>query len=157
MKKLILITTLLFISTSISFAQEKTEVRKEHFNLKNSIGVSGYDLVAYFLGTPKKGTSVHSYTYKGVIYNFSNENNKNTFVKNPSKYEPAYGGWCAYAMGLEESEKVAINPKTYKIIDNKLYFFYNKFGINTLKKWNEEGENKLKNNADKNWNKTISK
>ena len=84
------------------------------------------------------------------------EENKEEFTKNPAKYEPVYGGWCAYAMGLEKADKVAINPKTFKIIDNKLYLFYNKLGINTLEKWNKEGQEKLKNNADRNWKLIIS-
>lgn len=51
-----------------------------------------------------------------MIYKFSSNENKDTFVKNPSKYEPQYGGWCAYAMG-SAGEKVEINPETFKIID----------------------------------------
>ena len=64
---------------------------------------------------------------------------------------------CAYAMGLEKADKVSVNPKTYKIIDNKLYLFYNKLGINTKENWDKEGEEKLKANADKNWNTIVSK
>ncbi len=36
----------------------------------------------------------------------------------PDKYEPAYGGWCAYAMG-ESGEKVKIDPETFKILDGQ--------------------------------------
>ena len=71
------------------------------------------------------------------------------FLKNPSKYEPQYGGWCAYAMG-SAGEKVEINPETFKIIDGKLYLFYNAYFNNTLKSWNKE-ETKLKSQADTNW------
>ena len=69
--------------------------------------------------------------------------------KNPAKYEPQYGGWCAYAMGAK-GEKVSVDPKTYKIVDGKLYLFYNRLFNNTLEDWNEN-EAKLKNKADANW------
>ena len=73
----------------------------------------------------------------------------------PEKYEPAYGGWCAYAMG-NSSEKVEVDPETFKIIGGKLYLFYNFYFNNTLKSWNKN-ETGLKTKADGNWNKFISK
>jgi hypothetical protein len=47
-------------------------------------------------------------------------------------------------------EKVSVDPKTFKIIDGKLYLFYNKFFNNTLIDWNKD-EMKLKKKADGNW------
>ena len=76
-----------------------------------------------------------------------------TFKKDPTKYEPQYGGWCAYAMGAK-GEKVEINPETFKIVDGKLYLFYNRFFSNTLTDWNKD-EAHLKKQADVNWQKTF--
>jgi hypothetical protein len=84
---------------------------------------------------------------------FSSAVNKEYFSKNPSKYEPQFGGWCAFAMG-DSGEKVEINPETFKIIDGKLYLFYNAFFNNTLKSWNKDEAN-LKAKATSNWNKII--
>lgn len=154
-KKILLIAFLL-LTINLSFCQNSPEKRVEHFNLKKTIAISGYDAVSYFSNNPAKGSSDFSHTHNGVIYLFASTDNKKTFMANPSKYEPAYGGWCAYAMSLDKSSKVAINPKTYKIIDDKLFLFYNKLGINTKEKWDKEGELKLKTNADKNWNNIIS-
>ena len=75
--------------------------------------------------------------------------NLDVFKKSPEKFEPAYGGWCAYAMG-NTGEKVEIDPETYKIVEGKLYLFYNAYFTNTLPKWNKE-EKSLKTKADKNW------
>ncbi|NQX96700.1 MAG: YHS domain protein [Flavobacteriales bacterium] len=150
--------SILFFLCLINFVQAQDEnARKEHFNLKKTVAISAYDPVSYFTGVPLKGSPNFIHLHNGIVYLFSSNKNKKSFIENPSKYEPAYGGWCAYAMGLKKVDKVAINPKTYKIIDNKLYLFYNKFGINTKEKWDKEGEKKLKTNADKNWNKIISK
>ncbi|MDG2432017.1 YHS domain-containing (seleno)protein, partial [Flavobacterium sp.] len=84
---------------------------------------------------------------------FSSESNKQAFIKNPLAYEPQYGGWCAYAMG-ETGDKVAINPTTFKIVNGKLYLFYNSFLNNTLKTWNKNQAD-LNKKADTNWIKII--
>lgn len=148
MKKIIL--PLLVVISSCLFAQENEKIRAEHYNLDDNVAISGYDPVSYFSDMPIEGKSSVSHTYNGITYYFSNEENKKKFVGNPEKYEPVYGGWCAYAMGLDKAEKVSINPKTFKIIDNQLYLYYNKLGVNTLNKWNKDEEN-YKAKADKNW------
>jgi YHS domain-containing protein len=125
------------------------------FNLEKKVAIQGYDPVSYF--TQKKaikGKPTISTTYEGVIYNFSSQTNKDTFIKNPTIFEPQYGGWCAYAMG-NSGEKVEIDPETFKIIDNKLYLYYNAYFNNTLKSWNKDEVN-LKKKADFNWKKFIN-
>ena len=73
-------------------------------------------------------------------------------------YEPAYGGWCAWAM--LEGDKVDIKPKRYRVVNNKTYLFYDTFFVNTLKKWNrlasEESEANLIRRADEQWNRINS-
>ncbi len=153
MKKLILIAVVLFSMTH--FAQTATK-RASEFNLEKKLALQGYDPVAYF--TQKKavkGKATLAAQYEGVVYYFASQSNKETFVKNPSSYEPQYGGWCAYAMG-STGEKVEIDPATFKIIDGKLYLFYNAYFNNTLKSWNKD-EVALKKKADANWNKIFSK
>ncbi|WP_315815832.1 hypothetical protein [Paraflavitalea speifideaquila] len=49
-----------------------------------------------------------------------------------------------------KGEKVSIDPKTFKVLDGKLYLFYNKFFNNTLTSWNKDEVN-LKREADKHW------
>lgn len=71
------------------------------------------------------------------MYYFISKANKDEFLKNAAKYEPQYGGWCAYAMGAN-GEKVEIDPETFKIVDGKLYLFYHSFTNNTLNTWNKD-------------------
>lgn len=149
MRKITLLL-LIFIST-ISFAQNESN-RLKQYNLDHKIAIQGYDPVAYFNQSKAvKGKKELSASYQGVIYQFSSNKNKADFFKNPSKYEPQYGGWCAYAMG-QSGEKVEINPETFKITDGKLYLFYNAYFNNTLTKWNKNEKN-LKSKADSNWKK----
>ncbi|MES1215045.1 MAG: YHS domain-containing (seleno)protein [Bacteroidota bacterium] len=136
----------------ISSAQEKTELRKKQFNLDNGVAIDGYDPVSYFKeGKGIKGKKEFAVVAEGVTYYFSSLENKEEFKKNYTKYEPQYGGWCAYAMG-NDGTKVEVDPETFKIIDGKLFLFYNKFFNNTLKSWNKNEKN-LKTNADANWQK----
>ncbi len=130
------------------FAQSATRVKQ--FNLENGLAIQGYDPVAYFNQNKAiEGDKQWSANFEGVSYRFANAANKEAFVKDPKKYEPQYGGWCAYAMGAT-GEKVEIDPETFKIVNGKLYLFYHSWANNTLPKWNKDEAN-LKQKADKSW------
>jgi YHS domain-containing protein len=133
-------------------AQDPNALHKKHYNLQKGIAIQGYDPVGYFTENKAvEGKKEFATFYEGSTYYFSSEQNKELFKKDPAKYEPLYGGWCAYAMGAN-GEKVEVDPETFKIIDGKLYLFYNKYLNNTLNKWNKD-ESNLKSKADLNWQK----
>lgn len=134
--------------------QDATSLRKQNFNVEKNVAIQGYDPVAYFKeNKAAKGKSEISVSYLGVTYYFSSPDYKNAFVEDPTAYEPQYGGWCAYAMG-KSGEMVEIDPSTFKIVNGKLYLFYNKYFNNTLKSWNKDEAN-LKTKADSNWQKIF--
>lgn len=151
--KNIFLLTIAFLSMT-TFGQNAAK-RISNYNLEKKVAIQGYDPVAYFVQKKAvKGKSTLASIHDGVIYYFSSQANKDLFLKNPSSYEPQYGGWCAFAMG-DYGEKVEINPETFKIIDGKLYLFYNAFFNNTLKSWNKD-ETNLKKKADTNWKKIYN-
>ena len=153
MKYLLSLITLVVFSLSVP-AQDANALRKKHFNLENGIAIKGYDPVAYFTQNKAvKGKKELAVSHQGILYYFSSAENKEAFKANPFKYEPEYGGWCSYAMG-NSGEKVSIDPETFKIVNGKLYLFYNRFFTNTLKDWNKN-EASLKKNADVNWPKLF--
>ena len=148
--KIIVGLVLVFITTTLP-AQDDAKARLKNFNHEKGLALQGYDPIAYFTeGKAIEGKATLSAEVKGIRYQFSSQKNKEVFVSNPDRYEPQYGGWCAYAMG-SSGEKVEVDPETFKIIDGKLYLFYNAYFNNTLKKWNED-EKRLKSKADTNWN-----
>ena len=120
------------------------------YNLKKGFIAHGYDVVAYFNNNAIAGNKKFTTTFDGAKYKFSSKKNLDIFLKNPKYYTPQYGGYCAYAIG-EKSEKVSINPKTFQIKNEKLYLFYNAWGINTLELWKQNNATMLKTKADKNW------
>ncbi|MFT4849754.1 MAG: YHS domain-containing protein [Sediminicola sp.] len=143
-------TTFLLLLISINLLSQ------EHVNLKKGYAAEGYDVVAYFSNEATEGSKEFQVVYQGIKYKFSSEENLSEFNKNPRMYVPQYGGFCAYAVA-EKGEKVSVNPKAYQIIDNKLYLFYNAWGVNTLEKWNEAGPDALQRKADDNWRSIVKK
>ena len=135
--------TVLFLMLTVALSAQE-------YNLKRGFVAEGYDVVSYFSNTSKEGNDDFTTTYDGVKFKFATKENLETFKKSPEKYIPAYGGFCAYAIGAK-GERVSIDPETFEIRDGKLYLFYNSWGTDTLEKWEEEGAENLKINADKNW------
>ena len=133
---------------------QSDEIRVNQFNLKGSLAIQGYDPVSYFTqGRAEKGKQAFSVTDHGVTYYFASEKDRGLFQGDPAKYEPKYGGWCAYAMGHDGS-KVEVDPGTFKIINGQLFLFYNQFFNNTLKSWNLD-EPRLYKQAEANWQRII--
>ncbi|RNC79991.1 MAG: YHS domain-containing protein [Balneola sp.] len=148
MKTQLLTIFSILLFSSFAVAQEAEE--NKYLNVGDDrIAIKGYDPVSYFTSDePKEGNENLSHAYNGAIYYFSSQENLDTFKADPAKYEPAYGGWCAYAMG--KGYTADANPKTYKILDGKLLLFYNKLLVNTLPRWNKD-EATLYPSAEKNW------
>ena len=145
-----IIMTVLASVVTIGFVNAQAAQRAKDYNLQNGVAIQGYDPVAYFtLNKAVKGNKKIAAFADGVTYYFSTAVNKDLFLKDYKKYEPQYGGWCAYAMGAA-NEKVEIDPETFKIANGKLYLFYHSWVNNTLTKWNND-EAGLRPKADKNW------
>lgn len=117
---------------------------------KSGVILQGYDAVSYFnSGKPLKGEPKFQTSYEGATYLFANETNRLEFLKNPKKYSPQYGGWCAFAVADNKS-KVDVDPNSFVIQDGRLLLFYNGVWGDTRKKWLRNSPNLLK-EADMNW------
>ena len=127
-----------------------TSIFSQKYNVKKGAIANGYDVVAYFSNKAVKGNKKIKATHDGVSFLFSSQENLSLFKKDPKKYIPKYGGFCAYAIG-KTSERVSINPKTFQISNGELYLFYNSWGNNTLQLWQQEGAKELQKKANKNW------
>ena len=118
-------------------AQEPAPRDVSHYNLgKDALAIDGFDPVAYFPeggGKALKGLEEHELVHRGVRYRFASKRNLGLFEKRPPRYEPLYGGWCAYAMA--GGDKVEIDPKSFHVSDAGLLLFYKSFFNDTRKKW----------------------
>ena len=102
---------------TIILAENKTKLKKVRLN---NVVLKGYDPVAYF----NQGKAVMGYpsitsTYNGATYLFASREDKAEFDKSPAKFEPQYGGYCAYSMS--KGERHDIDPKAFHIYKGKLY------------------------------------
>lgn len=153
----IAISVLALASSREAFAVPEAE----QLNLGDGrLALSGFDPVSYFdEGGPQKGEESISLDWAGVVYRFSTTENRERFRKDPESYEPAFGGWCAWAM--LEGDKVEVDPRRYRIYEGELLLFYDGFWGNTLEKWKRksesEDESKLFSQADANWKEILKK
>ena len=69
----------------------------------------------------------------------------NSFSKNPDKYVPQYGGYCAF--GLSDGHKAPTDPDAWTIVDGKLYFNYS---LKVKELWIKNPTERIE-KADKNW------
>ncbi len=123
------------------------------FNLMGeAVGLVGYDPVSYFPeggGRPQKGLIGINAVLDEVTYRFASEANKNAFLANPAKYQPIYGGWCAWAVGAI-AKRVDVDPENYLIREGKLYLFYRDPQLDTRALWLKDDQN-LSRKAEANW------
>ena len=148
-RSITLVALLTVAFSGVSMAQQSSV-----YTDSKGVAVLGYDVVSYFDNErPRMGMPTYSVDHNGITFHFATKENMKAFEKNPEKYTPKYGGYCAYAMGAK-GRKISSDPRTYKIIDGDLYLFFNgkmkDKKVNTKKYW-EKKEAKLMPKADKNW------
>lgn len=118
----LLISTVIALSAITATANDSRNVKE--YNLEQGVALKGYDPVAYFPeggGIAQPGRENYSLDYMGAIYYFATEKNLQLFMKDPDKYEPTYGGYCAWAMA--SGRKVDIDPTLFVIHGRRLHLF----------------------------------
>lgn len=120
--------------------------RAEKMNLTNGLAIEGHDPVAYFTeNRPVRGDADFTSQYNGATYRFASAANRDTFIANPAKYAPKYGGYCAYA--VSQGYTAPIDPAAFSVVNGALYLNYSK---RVRKIWNRDIPGNIK-AADENW------
>lgn len=84
--------------------------------------LKGADVVAYFTqGKYVQGTPQIKSDYEGVTFRFSTAAHKALFDKEPKKYLPEFGGYCAN--GVAYGIPWGGDADTFRMINGKLYIF----------------------------------
>jgi YHS domain-containing protein len=110
------------------------------------VGIHGYDPVAYFSdGKAVKGDPQYRSQGAGATYYFQSAANKEAFDKEPAKYAPQYGGYCAMAMAMGKLEDV--DPNYFLVYEEKLLLQRNAKAHMMFSKDPEGNRRK----ADENW------
>ncbi len=87
---------------------------------KSGVAIRGFDPVAYFTDAKAtKGNAQIFATYQGATFYFASTKNRGLFLKEPEKFLPAFGGFCA--MGAALKKKFDGDPNLWRIVEGKLY------------------------------------
>ena len=110
------------------------------------LAIDGYDPVAYFTeNKPVKGDSQYTFEHGGARYRFASAANRDLFAKDPAKYAPQYGAFCAYA--VSRGYTADTDPLAWKIVDGRLYLNYN---AGAQKEWEKDVPGNIR-KGDANW------
>jgi peroxiredoxin/YHS domain-containing protein len=93
---------------------------------KSRLAAGGYDVVGYFPeggGIAQRGEAKFEHVDRGITYRFTSQKHLELFRANPDAYIPAHGGWCSWAMA-EDGSKVEVDPKSFLVMDGRLFLFY---------------------------------
>jgi len=151
------ILSLLCLSLLVAFAAaaqtNQAAPAKQLLNLdKAGIALQGYDPVAFFTdGKPVKGDPKFPAKHNGAVYFFANKEHLEAFKQDPAKYEPSFGGYCAY--GVSRGKLVEVDIEAFQIVDGRLLLQYSKGVRNDF---NKDAKSNLS-KADQNWPGLVEK
>jgi YHS domain-containing protein len=117
-----------------------------------ALALRGYDPVAYFtIGKPTPGKAEFTAVHEGATYRFASAEHRDAFGKEPAKYAPQYGGFCAWAAA--QGYKADADPTAWKVVDGRLFVNYN---VSVQRGWNADAAGLIK-KADVKWSTIASK
>jgi YHS domain-containing protein len=98
---------------------------KPAINVTDNLALNGYDAVAYVTdGKPVKGVAHLTTTWSGVVWRFATAEHRDVFHRNPERYAPQFGGYCAWAVA--HGYTADGDPEVWTIVDGRLYLNYSK-------------------------------
>jgi YHS domain-containing protein len=143
----------IFVTVIIAIALITDASAKNLVNVdKGGLGLKGHDPVAYFTDNKAvKGDPQFQSSANAVIYYFASGENKAAFDANPAKYEPQFGGFCAWA--VSRGYTASIDPHAFQIVDGRLLLQYS---LKVRKDFSADTVGNLR-KADANWPSIVEK
>src|SRR5215471_7422494 len=118
----------------------------------DGVAIQGYDPVAFFTDhRPVKGDAQFQSQYRGAKYYFASAEHKAAFDQEPAKYEPQFGGFCAY--GASKGHTAPVKIEAWQIVNGRLLMQYD---LGVKKDFNKDQQGNLQ-KADKNWLGIVAK
>jgi YHS domain-containing protein len=113
--------------------EQGTGTTKQNLDSQGLI-LKGYDVVAFFKERKAvKGSPDLSATYQSATYLFTSAANKAEFDKDPGRYAPQYGAFCAYGVTLGVLADPEV-PDAFLVYKGKLYVCGNQGALKDFKK-----------------------
>jgi YHS domain-containing protein len=119
-RRVLAVLSVLLMASVFAAAMEKHLVNTD----ASGVVLHGYDPVGYFTQhAAVKGEQGHQASYNGGTYYFASDADKKLFEKDPARYAPQYGGYCAMAVSMGHLEDV--DPTMFVIHNDKLLVQHN--------------------------------
>jgi len=120
-----MLTRRLMIATALAgLAMPALAEEPPVFSVSN-LAIQGYDPVADFNeGKPVKGREGPQLMWIGTTWRFASAANREAFERDPQKYAPQYGGYCAYA--ASQGYVAPTDPSAFTLHEGKLYLNYSR-------------------------------
>lgn len=116
------------------------------------LAAEGYDVVAYFTdGRAVEGSKVFETTWNGAAWRFASEAHRQLFQKEPERYAPQFGGYCAWA--VSQGYTASGDPQAWTIVGGKLYLNYD---ADVQRKWEADRESLIP-RGEANWPRLLGK
>lgn len=118
------LATLILFGSRLAFAADEINTTNGITAAGAPLALHGYDPVAYFTeGAPTPGHADHAVVHEGAAYYFASAENQKAFVRDPARYSPAFGGFCAY--GVSVGKKFDGDPRYWTVHEDRLYLNLN--------------------------------
>ena len=102
-----------------------TPARAARINADGGIAVRGTDVVAYAIeGRPPPGLAGIAHDWAGARWLFATEAHRALFVREPARFAPAYGGFCAWAVA--RNYLAPIDPEAWRIVERRLFLNFDR-------------------------------
>lgn len=121
-------------------------------NVTEGVAIKGDDPVAFFSEKrPVMGSPEVEYMWRGALWRFTSTAHQEAFSRDPEKYAPMYGGYCAYA--VSQGKIADIDPEAWTIFEGKLYLNLNR---DVQRLWEKDMQKYIQSD-DRNWPRMLGK
>ncbi len=115
----------------------------------HGVALEGFSPVSYFDGRAERGSALFAVEHDGVTYHLTDARQVAAFQRDPARFVPAFGGWCAFGMAV--SDKFPVDPTSFQVVDGKLFLFLRNANIDARELWNQGDERELLEKANAHW------
>jgi hypothetical protein len=92
-----------------------------------------------------RGDEAIAHTHEGTTYRFASAANRDAFAKDPGRYLPQFGGFCAWA--VSRGYTAPVDPQAWRVVDDRLYLNYSR-GVQRT--WEQDVAGNIR-KGDANW------
>ena len=115
-----------------------------------ALGLGGYSPVSYLdSNRAEPGLPLYAAEHEGVTYFFTSAAQRSAFERDPARYLPAYGGYCAF--GCSVDAKFVPDPASFAVIDGRTHLFLKNDEVDARALWNEADPREVRARADRFW------